>query len=439
MIRKILTTLAFGALIQMGFAQNFDKAKLDKYFETLEANNKFMGSVAVYKGNEIVYSKSVGYIDIADKLKANSRSKYRIGSISKTFTSVLVMKAVEMGKLELDQSIEKYFPTITNAGKISIRHLLCHRSGIHNFTNNEDYLSWNTQAKTEKEMVDIIAKSGTDFEPDSKAQYSNSNYVLLTYILEKTFNKTYADLLQEYICKPLDLQHTQLGGKIHTDKNDCKSYTYVGEWKLESETDMSVPLGAGAISSTAEDLVKFSNALFGGKLLKPESLETMKTLKDNYGLGLFQYPFFDKKGYGHTGGIDGFRSVFTWFADGNVSYAMCSNGTNYQNNNISIAVLSAVYEKAFEIPKFAKIELSSEDLDQYLGTYSSKQLPLKISFTKNKNTLIAQGTGQPSFALDASGKNKFKQEQIGVEVEFNPEEKTMVLKQGGGVFNFTKE
>jgi CubicO group peptidase (beta-lactamase class C family) len=113
------------------------------------------------------------------------------------------------------------------------------------------------------------------------------------------------------------------------------------KWNAEAETDISIPIGAGGIVSTPTDLTKFSDALFGGKLLKTESLEIMKTIKDQYGIGLFQIPFFDKKGYGHTGGIDGFTSVFIHFSDENISYALISNGTNFNNNDISIAVLSA--------------------------------------------------------------------------------------------------
>lgn len=109
---------------------------------------------------------------------------------------------------------------------LTVKHLLHHRSGIHNFTDDEDYLTWNTKAKTEKEMVEIIAKAGSDFEPDSRAVYSNSNYVLLTYILEKSFKKPYADLLTEYITRPTGLENTYLGRKINTKNGECNSYLF---------------------------------------------------------------------------------------------------------------------------------------------------------------------------------------------------------------------
>ena len=439
MKKKIFAALiiAFSAL--QGFTQQFDKAKLDAYFDQLEQHDKFMGSVAVSRNGEIIYTRSVGFSDVENKVKANENSKYRIGSISKTFTTVLVMKAVEEKKLELDQPIDKYFPAIKNAGKITVANLLYHRSGIHSFTDDKEYLDWNTQPKTEKEMLEIIVKGGSDFEPDSKSVYSNSNFVLLTFIVEKSFNKPYGDLVNELIAKPAGLKNTRLGGKIDSKNNECKSYKFTGDWNTEPETDISVPLGAGGIVSTPADLVKFSDALFGGKLVAKESLEQMQTINGQYGMGLFKIPFYDKTGFGHTGGIDGFTSVFGHFADGDVSYALTSNGTNFNNNNISIAVLSAVFGNDFEIPDFKTFKVDAGKLEKYVGVYASTQIPLKITITVNNKTLVAQATGQSAFPLEATAIDKFKFEQAGVVMEFNAVDKSMVLKQGGGVFNYKKE
>jgi len=440
MKKTVVTTILVLTLSLIGFAQsNFDKTKLDNYFNALEKNNKFMGSVAVSKNGEIIYTKSIGFADIENNLKATENSKYRIGSITKSFTTVLVLKAIEQKKLDLNQSTDKWFPTIKNAKQITVKHLLSHRSGIHNFTNDKDYLAYNTQPKTEKEMVEIIAKGGSDFQPDSKAEYSNSNFVLLSYILEKTFNKSYSELLQEYIVKPIDLTNTYVFKKINTSNNECKSYKFVSSWKEETETNYTIPLGAGAITSTPSDLTKFADALFDGKLLKYESLEIMKTVKDGYGIGLIQIPFYNSISYGHTGGIDGFSSVYSHFSEDKISYALISNGANMNNNDISIAVLSAVYDKPYEIPAFTTFNVTSEELDKYLGVYSSKQIALKITITKDGNTLIAQGTGQPALTLEATDKDKFKFDQAGAKFEFNPTDNKMILFQGGGQIEFTKE
>jgi CubicO group peptidase (beta-lactamase class C family) len=439
MKRAFITTLLIGILCQSGLAQEFDKTKLDLYFDALEANNKFMGSVAVSRNGSIIYSRSTGYADFENKIKADDNSRYRIGSISKTFTTVLVMKAMEQNKLALDQTIGKYFPSIKNAGKITIENLLYHRSGIHSFTSDSAYLKWNTQPKTEKEMIDIISRAGIDFEPDTKSEYSNSNFVLLTFILEKTFNLSYAALIQEYIVKPAGLSNTSLGGKINTSKKDCKSYKYLDTWVAEPETDISIPLGAGGIVSTPGDLVKFSDALFGGKLLSSESLEKMKTVKGQYGMGIFNIPFYDRVGFGHTGGIDGFSSVFSHFSDGNVSFAMTCNGSNFNTNNISITLLSAAFNRPYEIPEFSSVVVNSEDLDSYLGVYSSLQIPIRITITRKNNTLIGQGSGQASFPLEPAGKDKFKFDQADLVMEFNPANNTMILRQAGAQFEFKRE
>ena len=423
-------------LCQVAFSQSFDKTKLDKYFNSLDDNNKFMGSVAVSKNGEIIYLKSIGYADINNNIKANNETKYRIGSISKSFTAILVLKAVENKKLELNQTIDKWFPTIKNSEKISVKQLLNHRSGIFNFTNSPNYLNLSTQVKTEEEMIEIIKAGGNNFSPDSRAEYSNSNYVLLTYILEKTFLKSYSELLSEYIVKPVDLKNTYVFGKINTINNESKSYKFLGSWIEESETNYTIPLGAGAITSTTSDLTKFADALFGEQLLNSESLEAMKTIQEGYGYGLFQIPFYSSLGFGHTGGIDGFSSVFAHFPEENISYALTSNGTIINNNDISIAVLSAVFNKPYEIPEF--ISYASVDLDKYLGVYSTEQIPLKITITKNGNTLIAQGTGQPEFPLEAINKHIFEFDQVGAKFEFILEENKMILFQNGMQINFTK-
>ena len=225
MKKNLLITLLL-LFMQTCFAQDFDTAKLNSYFKALADNNKFMGSVAVSKNGKIIYTRSIGFADVENNIKLNDSTKYRIGSITKTFTASLILKAVEENKLLLSQTLDNYFPSIKNAEKITISELLYHRSGVHNFTDNADYLTWNTQPKTEQQMVEIIAKGGSDFEPGSKLQYSNSNYILLTYILEKIYDKPYAELLNKKIIKPLHLKNTYYGGKINIHNNECYSYTY---------------------------------------------------------------------------------------------------------------------------------------------------------------------------------------------------------------------
>jgi len=421
------------------FSQAFNTQRLDSLFHILEQKDKFMGSIAVSQNGKLLYTKAIGYSDLETSKKATTATKYRIGSISKMFTAVLILKAVEENKITLDKTLDHYFPQIENSKKITIGNLLNHRSGIHNFTNDEDYLTYNTVAKSEKEMLAIIVKGKSDFEPDSKGAYSNSNYVLLSYILEKTYKKDFTTLLNTKIIKPLGLKNTYFGSKINIENNECYSYAFDGKWTKETETDLSIPMGAGSLVSNPTDLTFFIEQLFVGKIISSKSVSLMKTMTDNYGMGMFEFPYFEKKSYGHTGGIDGFQSVASYFPEEKLSIALTSNGVSYSNNNVLLCALSCYFNRPFVLPTFEKIEVSAQILNSYLGEYASTQIPLKISITKKEDQLFAQATGQSAFPLEATSDTLFKFEQAGIVLEFNSSKSQMTLKQGGKEFLFTKE
>jgi D-alanyl-D-alanine carboxypeptidase len=442
MKNKICITLLI-VILSAGFtySQSMNKAKLDSLLNRLAETNKAMGSLTLSKNGTIVYSKAIGYSFISDKEKKASTTvtKYRIGSITKMFTSTMIFQLIEEGKLKLSTTLNTYFPTIPNAEKITIGNLLNHRSGIHNFTEDPGYTTLMTQPKTQSEMLALFSKNKPDFAPNEKAAYSNTNYVLLGYIIEKVTNQSYSKNLNDRIISKIGLSNTFCGGKTDIKKNESFSYQYINNWKQLPETDMSIPGGAGAIVSTPSDLTKFIESLFSGKLVSENSLNQMKTITENYGMGMFQIPFNEKSAYGHNGGIDGFASNLAYFPKDGLAIAYCTNGIAFPMNDILIGVLSIYFNYDYKIPEFKILTLKTEDLDKYLGVYSSAQLPLKITITKEKSTLIAQATGQSSFPLEATDKDKFKFDPAGVVMEFDPVKKELTLKQGGGVFVFTRD
>jgi len=438
-MKRLFITAICTIVGSVSFAQSFDKTKLDTYFTALESNNKFMGSVAVFQNGKIIYTRSAGFSDHENQIKATENSKYRIGSITKTITATLILKAVEERKITLDKKLADFYPSIKNADKITIEQLLQHRSGIHSFTDDEDYETWNTQPKSEKELLDIISKGYSEFTPDSTFQYSNPNYILLSFILQKIYNKTYSEIVREKIALPLGLNHTFFGSKINTQNNECYSYSFSGKWEKETETDMSIPMGAGGIVSSPSDMVKFGDALFSGKIISKKSFAQMTSLKDGYGMGIFQLPFYENAGFGHTGAIDGFSSMLSFFPESGVTFALLSNGNNYSNNEIAITVLSEVFHKPYTIPEFKSFAVTTEDLDKYLGTYITDAIPLKLIITKEGATLIAQATGQQQLPLEATDKNVFSFDKAGIVLKFNTEKKTVILEQGGGEYLFTRE
>jgi D-alanyl-D-alanine carboxypeptidase len=178
MLKKLLFLSAV-SISGIAFSQNKVKEKLENYLDSLFVHHKVMGSFAFTDGNQTNFLKVVGFSDVEKQQKANMNTQYRIGSISKTFTAVLIMKAVEDKKLSLDRKLSDFYPEIPNADKITIENLLQHRSGIHNLTDEAEYGQYYTRPQTEAELVNIIKKYKSDFGPGSKHNYSNSNCSVL--------------------------------------------------------------------------------------------------------------------------------------------------------------------------------------------------------------------------------------------------------------------
>lgn len=438
-MKKLFTLLALCLALTTG-AQSLDKQKMDSLFEVVEKNNKGMGGFAIHRNGEPVYQNNIGYGDFSRKIEAHSRTKYRIGSISKTFTASMILQLVEEGKLSLETELSKFYPEIPNAGKITIEDLLRHQSGLFNFTNDEAYMGYMEQPKSKEELLGIFKKQEPVFEPGEKNDYSNTNYVLLSFILEDVEKETFAEVLESRILEPLELKDTYYGGKINSQEAEAYSYRKMKTWEPASETDMSIPMGAGAIVSTPSDLNEFYTALFNGKVVKPATLEKMKTITNGFGMGLFSYPFNEKTFYGHTGGIDGFNSMSMYYPEEDLAVTYTSNGTDYSPNDIAIGAMSIYWGMDYLIPSFAPaMEIPLEKLKNYEGTYGSETFPLKVTIFVKDEMLMGEATGQPQFPLEAYDENKFQFARAGLKMEFYPEEDKMKLLQGGNTYELSRD
>ena len=411
-------------------------SQLDSLFQILEADNQAMGSLAIIKDDKLVYKKAIGFKNIADSIPADTNTLYKIGSITKTYTATLIMQMVENDKLQLDQPLSDFYPQVTNADSINIEMLLKHRSGIFNFTAQKGYLSRAEEPTSKQEILDRIYSFKSDFKPGSQFQYSNSNYLLLTFILEEISDQSYQQLLQEKIVDKLSLKHT------YFDFPGIRTFSYVpaDPWNKEMDTDASVPRGAGSIVSTAEEVAKFYHALFNEKLLSQESLQKMKKIEDGYGMALFKMPFYEKSGYGHNGGIDGFQSQAAYFPDSQVAIAYLSNGINYPINDIVLKSLEIFFEKDFNYPDFSNMyKHTSSELNAFTGTYSSDQFPLDIDIMHKDGQLKGQATGQPEFPLRSVTQNTFEFKQAGLKIEFQPKDNSLILQQMGQSYTLIKQ
>lgn len=421
-------------------AQQINTADLDRLLDSLTVHNQSMASVAMLHKGVKIYERAIGYavIDSTQQVKATPATKYRIGSITKTFTATMIMQLVEEQKLTLDTRLDKYFPSIPEASQITIEMMLRHRSGIHNFTDDAAYWEAMTEPKTRAQMLAVFEKNKSDFTPGTTAHYSNTGYVLLGYVIEDITRKSYEKNLQERIISPLKLKNTRFGGKIDPASGDAHSYSFSKQWVKRDETDLSQPFAAGAIVSTAADVAAFYEALFAGKMVSKESLTKMTTITDMLGLGIGRTPFYKHMGYGHTGGLDGFHSVAAYYPADSLSAVVLSNGVEYGPNDILIAMLSSFYKMPVTIPDFAAMDVKPEELDAYVGEYTSQQIPQKVTISRDNSKLFMHVTGQPALRLTPVKKDVFKFDSAALTIEFRSKDGEFTLTQGEGVYVFKK-
>lgn len=411
-------------------AQDFNKQKMDSLFSAIDENNKGMGSLSIYKNGNEVYTSSTGFANVEAKKAADAQTRYRVGSITKTFTAAIIMQLIEEGKLQLETKLSAFYPQIPNAGKISIEDLLRHQSGLFNYSKGEDFENWKNKEQSRQDHLDRFVKNGIEFQPGEKSDYSNTNYILLSFIIEDLEKEDLSEVLYRRIVKPLQLKNTYYGSKLDPSKGEALAYQKTGEWTLIDETHMSVVKGAGALMSTPSDLNKFVTVLFAGKIVKPATLEKMKEIKGEFGLGLMEMDLVGRNFYGHTGGIDGFNSVVVYNPTEKVSFAYSSNGRDLLPHKILDAAAHIYFGEAYEIPSFKTLELTAGQLKQYEGIYSGEGFPLILKIYEENGKLMGQVEGQPSFPLEAFEPHKFKFDRFGLKLEFDPEAGKMLFKQG---------
>ncbi|MBS1738853.1 MAG: beta-lactamase family protein [Bacteroidetes bacterium] len=418
--------------------QNINVTKLDSLLNTLSAKGLAMGSLTISKNGTIKYQKAIGYSLVSDnkKVVANINTKYRIGSATKMFTAVMIFQLLEESKLKLDQKLKTYFPDLPNADKITIRSMLYHRSGLHDYTHDTNFPDWMDKPKSHEELLKIIKQKGSDFEPGTDADYCNSNYLLLGYIIEKICKMPYADALKKRITSKLNLKATYFGKPININDNESTSYKYSNNnWTKEKETDLSIHGGAGSIVSTPTDMVKFIDALFSNKLISKASLAKMETMIDDYGMGMFPNKYGDKPSFGHNGRIEEFYSALWYFPKEKLAFAYCTNGICYPRKDIIEGLLKICFNEPFLIPFTKNATSQGEELDKYLGKYSSDQIV--VNCTKDDTKLLLETRGK-FFEAEKISDNYFMNAESGYFFEFYPDKGELQIKETDNIYHLKK-
>ena len=272
-------------------------------------------SVAVVSGDKLVYAKAFGEADIAAHRAADTDTRYAVGSISKQFTAAAILLMQEEGKLSLDDLVAKYFPELTRANEITIRQLLSHTSGYEDFA-PQDYIipEW-TKATTPRATMDRWAKKPLNFDPGTRWQYSNTNYVIAGEILEKVAGKPMVELLTEKIFQPLGMHSASDWPPVQP--SDAQAYTRyaLGPPRPTKREAAGWYFAAGELAMTPSDLAKWDIVFLEKKILSPRSWEEFtKEVKlangdsTHYALGLTLSEIGNMPAFTHGGEVSGFIS-----------------------------------------------------------------------------------------------------------------------------------
>jgi len=301
---------------------------MEQLVQSYVSSKRFMGSVLVALGHHVVLSKGYGFANLEWNVPNSPSTKFHLGSITKQFTAASILLLEERGKLSGDDPVRKY---ITDApagwGEIRISNLLTHTSGIPDLTGFPDWKSLEPFPSTPEKLVARFRDKPLDFQPGEKFSYSNSGYVLLGYLIEQISGEPYEQFIQDNIFTPLGMSASRYGSNSAITLHRASGYSLSKNELVNADfVDTSVLFSSGGIYSTTEDLLRWEEGLFGGKLLSATSLQKMTTpFKGDYAFGLGVITINGHKTIGHTGGIEGFNTALNYYPDDKLTIVVLAN------------------------------------------------------------------------------------------------------------------
>ncbi|QJB31634.1 beta-lactamase family protein [Chitinophaga oryzae] len=309
-MRKVLFPVLFLLAFRPAFGQS---SQAERFIDSFVTKNNFNGTVLLAKNDKAWYRKSFGTANFRLNIPNTTDTRYKVASITKAFTAVLILQLYEQGKIDLNKSISSYLPDYKGEGadKVTVTQLLNMTSGIHNMDAGltlesalKNGMPQYQAPHTSDEMLALFCSGKLVNEPGKVWDYNNADYIILGKIIERTTGKTFEQNLRSSILQPLKMANTGIAYQQEIIPRLADTYFYRDDIKAMVNDLPVYPenwYAAGAMYSTADDILKFSNALFGKKLLKQTTLDQMFTSgKDEYGYGVWVYKDYDIHGKHYT-------------------------------------------------------------------------------------------------------------------------------------------
>lgn len=328
MLRLLINIFLIFSLHSNLFSQNITK-KLDQYLIDYYINKNIPSiSAGLLQGGKIIWLDAKGYADVENNVPAQKNTIYRIASVSKIITAVAVMQLVEEGKIKLDDDVRKYIQFPSKRWKFTVRQLLSHTAGIRTYKNTGEFES-KEFFNTTQEVINYLAKDSLVYEPGTRYLYTTLSYNLLAAIIENVSGLSFPDYINKNIIEPAGMKSTYPDLQRNIIQNRSKGYAKDQFRQIQNAAlaDLSIKIPGGGLLSTSEDLLRFSEYLLNGKLIKFTSLDSMivptklksgKTI--NYGLGIaFGIDESGRKYLSHSGIGTGFTSLLLIYPDEKVA------------------------------------------------------------------------------------------------------------------------
>jgi CubicO group peptidase (beta-lactamase class C family) len=401
--------------------------KLDEYLVSANKFYRFNGSVLIAEKGKIIIRKSYGYKNVATQSLNDSNSIFQIGSITKQFTSAVILKLQEEGKLSVQDKLTKYFPEFKYADKIMLENLLTHTSGIYNYTNDiDDNDSAIVCNPINKQLVlDLMFKHALDFKPGTKFSYDNSGYYLPGLIIEKVTGKSYEQNVRDIIFTPLQMTQSLFDFRDSKDTNIAIGYKKLNEKEqmIAQRWDSTVTFAAGAIFSTTGDMYKWAKAIANKEILSADSWKAILTPHlGNYGYGWWIDTLFGKKYVMNSERLPGFMAWLSYYPDEDATIILLNNEGWYDEGltNINANLSAILFNKPYELMReHTGIKLSNDILNKYIGRYDfDKKHHAYVTLEHGSLQIEAPQGGLPKSPLFAEDSTNFYLKIIDARIEF---------------------
>jgi CubicO group peptidase (beta-lactamase class C family) len=374
----------------------------------------FSGAVLVSRAGRIVFERAYGFADANRKVPNTTRTRFLVGSITKSFTAVLVMQLEQEKRISLSDSICQYLQECPPGWRvITLHHLLSHTSGIFNVTESPEFESLKGIAQTRGQMLARMVHQPLAFAAGEKFQYSNSNYYLLGIVIEKVTGDSFEHVLQRRILDPLGMHDTGMfrndpvfAGQAHGYRRDA-----AGTYEDDPPMHESWAFSSGGMYSTLHDLATFSNAFSVEELVPRAALERMwRPTSGGYGYG-FQTPAvsswtFDRRMVEHGGRMPGFVSMFQRFPDDGITVIVLSNHIDAAPARVArglgAANFGVPYQSVFERKP---IKVSSEVMQRFAGEYEFDGM--RFSLFEKDGGLFARVGEAPEISIHFESESAF--------------------------------